>query len=403
MTERREVLLIDENALRRADFAALLLRSGLNFELTLAANAEAALCSARARPFDGVLLAIGRLNAQIANLIRRLTSAEGGCQAVIVVSEDAGLADGQTMLSIGAADWLVRQDATAAALARAITFAQARRGYVETLRQAREEAEANAQVLARDNRKKAMILAFVAHDLRNPFQTMLSASGVIAASARGDASLARCAAGLHEGTRRAHGLLESLFSWASLSRNAGNATPSPVAADALLRECVDGGRERAQAKHIRVEAKLSGLSVLTHETAAATILRNLLDNALKFTPAGGAITLSAERRGSSIALTVADTGLGMTEALAASLFRPDRRTGSPGTEGERSGGLGLILCRDLAEWIDGGLEVESQPGAGSTFRLLLPEAPAQPLAASQWPTSRAKAPAMPLTASSSVA
>ena len=121
---------------------------------------------------------------------------------------------------------------------------------------------------------------------------------------------------------------------------------------------------------MRLEARTSDLRALAQADAAAAILRNLVANALKFTDAGGGVTLSAARRDGAVALQVSDTGVGMDAKPVASLFERNRYT-SAGTDGERGAGLGLLLCRHLADWIGGALEVESAVGVGTTFTLVL--------------------------------
>ena len=131
---------------------------------------------------------------------------------------------------------------------------------------------------------------------------------------------------------------------------------------------------RAEHKGIAIETRPTDALAMSQSDAAAAILRNLVANALKFTPPGGRVTLSCARRDDRVVIIVADTGVGMSEAQTSSLFHLERRSTSAGTDGERGAGLGLLLCRDLAEWIDATLEVESRLGAGTTFRLLLPAA-----------------------------
>jgi signal transduction histidine kinase len=94
------------------------------------------------------------------------------------------------------------------------------------------------------------------------------------------------------------------------------------------------------------------------------ILLNLLANAVKFTPRGGAVTVSAERRGAAVAMIVADTGIGMAAEQSAS----DSRFGRPSD----GGGLGLPLVKRLVELHDGTLAIDSAPGRGTTVTVLLP-------------------------------
>ena len=106
----------------------------------------------------------------------------------------------------------------------------------------------------------------------------------------------------------------------------------------------------------------------------ATVVRNLLSNAVKFTPAGGTVTLEVKSFGepssilnSQFSISVADTGIGMTEEEINSLFRLDSARSRRGTAGEQGSGLGLIVCKELLEKHGSVLHVESTPGNGSRF------------------------------------
>jgi signal transduction histidine kinase len=150
------------------------------------------------------------------------------------------------------------------------------------------------------------------------------------------------------------------------------------------------------AAHLRNETALIGkmaeqkgvvLTVTLPETAVvtgdsnmlATVVRNLLTNAVKFTPAGGTVTLTVEpfcndrTRPAATGYTVAvsDTGTGMTPEQIQNLFRIDRQPSREGTAGEKGSGLGLIVCRELLEKHGSKLHIESGEGKGSMFRFEL--------------------------------
>ena len=104
-----------------------------------------------------------------------------------------------------------------------------------------------------------------------------------------------------------------------------------------------------------------------------TVIRNLITNAVKFTPKGGRITVSARLTGNNdLEMSISDTGIGMTKAMILHLFQLSFDTGRNGTEGEPSSGLGLILCKDFIEKHGGKLWVESEEGKSSTFAFSLP-------------------------------
>ncbi len=368
------ILLIDEDGRQRATVATALAGSNLKYTLVEADGAEAGVAEAERQSFDCVLLDSDLAGA--ADLLGRFISPEGGRQAVVALTDRADHDNTAALLRAGAVDWLSRAETDPHTLARAIRYARARRAFVLELQAARDDAEEKSRALDRLNRQKTLILSIIAHDLRNPFQVMLGMSQLLVDSAGGgdSAVIARRAGIAHEAASQAHGLLESLVSWASLYMEARVAETSAISVDELFQNCANAMRARAEHKGVSIETRPTEAKAITQPDAAAAILRNLVANALKFTPSGGQVTLSATRRGDRIVISVADTGVGMSEAQTASLFQLERRSTSAGTDGECGAGLGLLLCRDLAEWIDATLEVESQLGVGATFRLLLPSA-----------------------------
>jgi signal transduction histidine kinase len=115
------------------------------------------------------------------------------------------------------------------------------------------------------------------------------------------------------------------------------------------------------------------LEVFADANMLLVIIRNLVTNAVKFTPTGGRITISAKTfSDTSVELSVKDTGIGMNSYMVDNLFRLDINTSRKGTEGEYSTGLGLILSKDFIEKHKGKLWVESEEGKGSDFRFTLP-------------------------------
>ena len=106
------------------------------------------------------------------------------------------------------------------------------------------------------------------------------------------------------------------------------------------------------------------------------VIRNLVSNAIKFTPSEGLITVSAVRNAADVEVAVSDTGVGIAPDRPPELFRIDSRYQCRGTEGETGTGLGLIFCKEFIERDGGRIWCESEPGAGSTFRFTLP-APAE--------------------------
>ena len=102
-------------------------------------------------------------------------------------------------------------------------------------------------------------------------------------------------------------------------------------------------------------------------------LRNLFTNAIKFTKNGGRVEFKVRPgHNNSIKFSIKDSGIGMSPEMIANLFRIDQNTSRPGTNGEASNGLGLILCKEFVEKHGGKIWVESEVGIGSSFCFTIP-------------------------------
>ena len=370
------ILLIDGDAASRKAIGASLTAAALAHELVEAEDAETGFAQVVAQEFDCVLLDCRPGGVGDRDVLARLIAPQSGRQSVVALTHEADEASATTWLRAGATDSLDLRATDPASLARAIRFAQSRRAFIVDLQAARADAEEKTDEMERLNRQKTLILSIIAHDLRNPFQVMLGMSQLLleTAAASDTAAIVRRAGIVLEAATQAHGLMESLVGWAGLYMDARVAQLAPIDIDALFASCSRDMQLRADAKGVALASRPSGAQAMSQPDAAAAILRNLVGNALKFTASGGLVTLSAARRGDHIVIDVADTGVGMSEAQSASLFHLERRSTSAGTDGERGAGLGLLLCRDLAEWIGATIEVESRLGEGATFRLVMPAA-----------------------------
>ncbi len=100
---------------------------------------------------------------------------------------------------------------------------------------------------------------------------------------------------------------------------------------------------------------------------------NLINNAIKFTPEGGLISIITSEKEDCIRLHISDTGVGMTPEVINNLFKIDENTSTPGTNDEQGTGLGLILCKEFVEKNGGDLKVTSEVGTGSEFIISLPK------------------------------
>lgn len=374
MEKPTRILLIDDDAVDRASVRRALAKSGLVHVLTEASDGAAGLRLAQERRFDCVLLDYRLPGVDTFELLASLIDLGGEAQAVVMLTGEADQDVALRLMRAGALDYLTKAEATPSSLTRAIRYAEARKGFQSQLSEARREAEAKSLELDTLNRQKTLLFSIIAHDLRNPFQALLGLSEVLAkAVAAGEhASVERRARGINDAATQAYALLESLFSWASLQMDTLEVSLTDVDLDVLAREAIAGGVEAATDKGITLDTDCGGQWVCGQRDMLATVLRNLVSNAIKFTLPGGTVSISAERKPDGVEIAVRDTGIGMPAGKVEDLFRLDRRTTTNGTAGERGSGLGLLLCRDLVERQGGTLGVTSKIDVGTTFRFRLP-------------------------------
>jgi len=168
-------------------------------------------------------------------------------------------------------------------------------------------------------------------------------------------------------------LLENLLEWSRIGQGLIPFSPETVSLRPLLIESLTSVKELARIKEIEITNTIpEDLTVFADGNILKTIFRNLVSNAIKFTPRGGNIHLSAKNTFENcVEISVKDSGIGMDPGIIGNLFRIDSRTGREGTEGEPSTGLGLILCKEFVEKHGGKIWAESIAGNGSTFYFTL--------------------------------
>lgn len=377
MTASVRILLIDDDEVDRTAVRRALARSGLTHEVVEASDGGSGLLLAQGETFDCVLLDYRLPDVDTFDLLPMLLAPEGGKQTVLMLTGETDQEVALRLMRAGALDYLEKREMTPSILARAIRYAKARQGFVAELASAHRAAEEKSVALDTLNRQKTLLLSIIAHDLRNPFQAILGLSDVLsrAVASKDQAAIERRAQGIRDAAGQAYSLMESLFAWADMQMNSTTVDLEDVDLDEVAAEIVDGAREAASAKAIVLQNQCGGLHVCAHRAMLATVLRNLVSNAIKFTFPGGQVAIVGRPVGAGVQVSVSDTGVGMTPDRTADLFRLDRRTTSNGTAGERGSGLGLLLCRDLVERMGSELTVHSVPGEGTRFSFLLDEGP----------------------------
>ncbi len=249
------------------------------------------------------------------------------------------------------------------------------RADITDLRQARQEIEAQRDELEKLNAQKDRFFAIIAHDLKSPFAGLLQFSEILAtqASSMNTKDVAEYGAMVHRAAEQAYELLEDLLDWSRLQLDRMEFEPAPMDAAQAIMMCLNRFSPLASAKQITFKND-ADLKHRVHADARMvdTVLRNLIDNAIKFTPDNGVITIRAGETEGFGFIEVADTGIGMTRNKLENLFHLDQKHSTRGTRGETGTGFGLLLCKELVEKLGGHLHVESAEGQGSSIRFTLP-------------------------------
>jgi len=238
------------------------------------------------------------------------------------------------------------------------------------------EIKSKNEELQRLNTEKDKYLSILAHDFRGPFSGFLELTKMMAegSSEMTMAQVQKSALVMKKSAANLYHLIENLLEWSRMQRGLIGFTPSSFLLFPYVKETTGLVQEAADKKEISVSYEIpEDLLIFADENMLGSIIRNLAANAVKFTPHGGSIQVSAKRgTENSVTISVRDTGIGMDKALINKLFKLGENTSRLGTEGEPSTGLGLIICKDFIEKHGGVLEVESEPAIGSIFYFTIP-------------------------------
>jgi signal transduction histidine kinase len=237
-----------------------------------------------------------------------------------------------------------------------------------------ELKEKNAQ-LQELNASKDKFFSIISHDLRNPFTTLLGFAQLLSENVDryNQDEIKQKVDRLRSSAERLYALLENLLTWSRIQRGVMEHHPETIALSEIVADSVDLFTPNAEQKQIMLmNAIPENIAVYGDYSMVNTVIRNLISNALKFTPAGGNIEVSAQPYETSIEVAVSDTGRGIPQEDISKLFRIDVQHTNVGTAGETGTGLGLILCQELVERNKGKIWVESEVGNGTTFRFILP-------------------------------
>lgn len=247
------------------------------------------------------------------------------------------------------------------------------------LRMQNEGMTAQNKLLAELNALKNRILSIIGHDLRGPIGSLRNVVDLMNAESLTEEDIRHLGSRLDDSLLGTEHLLENLLFWAKNQMEGMQVRAKTF--DILT--IIDGnirllqGRAQDKKVRLRVEDGAPVVNVYADETMTDIVLRNLLENAIKFSREGGTVWMKAETLDGVVRIIVKDTGQGIEPEDQPRIFDRSASFTTTGTGQEKGSGLGLTLCRDLVEKNGGAIGFSSSPGWGSSFWFTLPAAAEQ--------------------------
>ncbi len=245
-----------------------------------------------------------------------------------------------------------------------------------TQRKKAEEALKESEKLLRElNAQKDKFFTIISHDLKSPFNAIyaLSQHLVDQMKEKDYEGVEEYAKIIEQSSERAMNLLMNLLQWSQAQTGRIVFEPEHFELVRLIDESIRIIEDVARNKSIAIKYQLPNhLLVHADRQMLSSILRNLVNNAIKFSMPGSEVLISAERIQSAVKICIKDHGVGIPKERLDKLFRIDEAESTRGTANEKGTGLGLILCKEFVEKHGGSIWVESKQGHGTSFYFTLP-------------------------------
>jgi len=231
------------------------------------------------------------------------------------------------------------------------------------------------QELKELNTTKDKFFSIIGHDLGNQFNIIVGFSEILISNLkRLDASkIEYHLTNIYNSSRHANELLENLLTWAKMQTKTINFHPEVLNVHSKIIESIDLLEGAYTKKNIEITVVANNkIQIFADANMFSTVFRNILANAIKFTPENGIISIHTVKKEGFCEISVQDSGVGISEENIQKIFRIDSNHSTLGTNGEKGTGLGLVLCKEFIEKHHGKIWVESELGKGSQFTFTLP-------------------------------
>jgi len=237
------------------------------------------------------------------------------------------------------------------------------------------KVEQRTQELRELNATKDKFFSIIAHDLKNPFNTLMGFSELMLMNmaAFKKEQIQEYINIIFTTSKNTYSLLENLLDWSHSQTGRIQMDPGYINLSRIVEENVSLMGSIAEKKGVMLVNNVDNkCTAYADENMIKTVVRNLISNAIKFTPKGGEVTVSYSRDKDKMIISVTDTGVGIKPENLEKLFRIDVNFTLKGTDDEEGTGLGLILCKEFITRNKGEISVKSTFGKGSEFSFGIP-------------------------------
>lgn len=233
--------------------------------------------------------------------------------------------------------------------------------------------EQNKELIAL-NSTKDKFFSIIAHDLKGPFSTIYGFSSKLLENFEkyDEKKQKRYIHNISIISYQTSKLLENLLEWARLQQGHLKIKSKKENLNTILTEVLSISSEMARYKLIKIHSKSSEISVKCDKESTKTIIRNIISNAIKFTPQKGSITITSEKTEHEVIVQIKDDGVGISENNIQKIFKIEENISTKGTENEQGTGLGLMLCKELVEKQGGKIWLTSEINKGTSVYFSIP-------------------------------
>lgn len=295
----------------------------------------------------------------------------------VIVSAYGDMENIRTAMNLGAFDFITKpidfQDLEITMVKTIKNILQLKQT-AETLRE-NDTLKIYLKEIQAQKKLKDRFFAIISHDLRGPVSAFDGIADVMMMYYKSGKyeEMNKVLVEIKKASTDLSSLLDNLLNWASQELSQIPYNPEKIRMDEAILALINTFEHTAKSKKIEIVQHIDSPSlVLADNNSTITIFRNLVHNALKFTPEGGTVKINVDSRIDKVAISITDTGVGIPKDKLDSLFVLSDKSSTYGTNGEKGVGLGLQLVNEFTKLNQGTLDIESKEGKGTTFTVILP-------------------------------